>query len=230
MNIARLETNINKVMQNLDKWVSMHGTGTYIGGTDVIAERQLQILPIYGMQQNRDEITEFIKVIVSQPWYNEKCTALEIGLGHFGSSHFLWRQLFQKIITVEINHDRVNRFSENIYKYYHKWVLDDKRSNFVIGSSHHPYSVEKVYNSVESIDFLFIDGDHSYSSALCDWLLYSPLVRQGGIVAFDDSALQIPGGVPVLIEQLKNNKFGKMYEIKNIIFSTNVGISYYIVE
>lgn len=36
------------------------------------------------------------------------------------------------------------------------------------------------------VDFLFIDGDHSYKGVRTDFELYSPLVRPGGIVAMHD--------------------------------------------
>ena len=38
----------------------------------------------------------------------------------------------------------------------------------------------------EDLDFLFIDGDHSYEGVLCDFMTYSPLVRTGGLIAFHD--------------------------------------------
>jgi hypothetical protein len=36
------------------------------------------------------------------------------------------------------------------------------------------------------IDFLFIDGDHSYEGVKRDYELYRPLVRTGGMIAFHD--------------------------------------------
>jgi predicted O-methyltransferase YrrM len=36
------------------------------------------------------------------------------------------------------------------------------------------------------IDFLMIDGDHRYTGVKRDWLLYSPLVKENGIIAFHD--------------------------------------------
>ncbi len=36
------------------------------------------------------------------------------------------------------------------------------------------------------IDFLFIDGDHSYEGVRSDFELYGPLVRPGGLIAFHD--------------------------------------------
>jgi predicted O-methyltransferase YrrM len=38
----------------------------------------------------------------------------------------------------------------------------------------------------EGIDFLFIDGDHTYEGVKADFELYSKLVRRGGLVAFHD--------------------------------------------
>lgn len=38
----------------------------------------------------------------------------------------------------------------------------------------------------ERLDFLFIDGDHTYSGVKRDFLMYSPLVRKGGLIAFHD--------------------------------------------
>jgi cephalosporin hydroxylase len=38
------------------------------------------------------------------------------------------------------------------------------------------------------IDFLFIDGDHTYGGVKSDWEMYSPLVRKGGgVVGFHDT-------------------------------------------
>jgi len=37
------------------------------------------------------------------------------------------------------------------------------------------------------IDFLFIDGDHSYEGLRADWEAWSPLIAAGGVVALHDS-------------------------------------------
>ena len=36
------------------------------------------------------------------------------------------------------------------------------------------------------IDFLFIDGDHSYEGVKKDWVMYSRFVKRGGLIAFHD--------------------------------------------
>ena len=44
----------------------------------------------------------------------------------------------------------------------------------------------------EGIDFLFIDGDHTYDGVKKDFEMYSPLVRRGGLVAFHDICTHLP--------------------------------------
>ena len=39
----------------------------------------------------------------------------------------------------------------------------------------------------QTVDFVFIDGDHSEHGLLADWQAWSPLVEPGGIVALHDS-------------------------------------------
>jgi predicted O-methyltransferase YrrM len=44
----------------------------------------------------------------------------------------------------------------------------------------------------QPVDFLFIDGDHTYAGVKQDFEMYSPLVRKGGLVAFHDIVLHPP--------------------------------------
>lgn len=46
----------------------------------------------------------------------------------------------------------------------------------------------KNYLAGDPIDFLFIDGDHTYKGVKKDWEMYSPLVADGGMIAFHDIA------------------------------------------
>jgi len=42
-------------------------------------------------------------------------------------------------------------------------------------------------NNTDPVDFLFVDGDHSWEGIEGDWSGWSPLVKVGGIVALHDS-------------------------------------------
>jgi len=224
MNTSKLE----QVMEHLDGWVSKNGNGQYI--EDDTFPSDWGITDDWGIQQVRKEIMEFVALLVER---EEAGTILEIGLGYYGSTHVLWRQLFSRVITIEKSHDRIRNFGKNTKAFYNDWILDDGKSQFLIGYSNEVSTIQKAYGYVtEPIDVLFIDGDHSYEAVLSDWLLYSPMVKSGGIVAFHDSVLNIPNsyyGVPKLLGKLGNGEIdSKVRDIKQIVHSKNVGIAYYI--
>jgi cephalosporin hydroxylase len=56
------------------------------------------------------------------------------------------------------------------------------------GSSHSPSCSARVARALrgERLDFLLIDGDHSYSGVKRDFLTYRHMVRDGGVIAFHD--------------------------------------------
>jgi len=56
------------------------------------------------------------------------------------------------------------------------------------GDSHDPATLDRVRQAAghEPLDVLFIDGDHSYEGVRRDFEMYSPLVREGGLIALHD--------------------------------------------
>jgi predicted O-methyltransferase YrrM len=72
----------------------------------------------------------------------------------------------------------------------------------------------------EPIDFLFIDGDHSYAGVVADFERYSPHLRDGGTVAFHDI---VPdkggdawaGDVPTFWQELKERDGWRCTEYVN---------------
>lgn len=59
--------------------------------------------------------------------------------------------------------------------------------SLIVGDSHAPEDIDRIMNLFpEGVDFLFIDGDHSYEGVKADFDNFSPLVRPGGIIAFHD--------------------------------------------
>ena len=181
----------------------------------------------FGIQQVKKEIYKFIDVLLNQ---KKVKNCLEIGLGSYGSTHFLWRLIFEKTITIEHQKYRAFKFTENMNKFHKKFVFNDLKSRFIFGLSHDTSSVEKVDKVLngEKLDLLFIDGDHHYKSVLCDWLLYKNFVAKGGIIAFHDCIANDDGyGVPKLLKKIKS--FDGSIKLHNIIDSKNFGIAYYYV-
>ena len=216
----------SKIKRTLDKWVSGVGTGRYQPDNHVDdLDNSFSITENFGIQQVKMEIYKFIDVLLKQ---KKVKNCLEIGLGAYGSTHFLWRLMFEKIITIEHQKYRVFRFTENMNKFHNKFVFNDLKSRFIFDLSHDTSSVEKVDKLLngEKLDLLFIDGDHTYKSVLCDWLLYKNFVAKGGIIAFHDCVANYDGyGVPKFLKKIK--LFDSKIKLKKIVYSKNFGIAYY---
>lgn len=219
---------VAEIMRQLDTWVSSHGNGQYVSKTFVPLDESFMIPEEVGIQQNREEIEAFVSVLLSRA---QRSITLEIGLGSTGGTHFLWRLLFDRVITIEKSHERVRAFGTNLRAFHKRWVLDDHRSSFLIGSSHDPETIQKAYHCAKGgVDLLFIDGDHRYTSVLADWLLYNPLVRKGGLVVFHDVMATINNyyGVPTFIEKLSKGEIdGQPRQLSTIIYSKSLGLAYY---
>lgn len=218
------------VMSELDRWVESHGSGRYIpenfGPT---LDRDFALPEDFGVQQVRSEIRDFADLLLR---HEKKARALEIGLGYFGSSHFLWRQIFDHVATIEIRRPRIDLFRKNLRAFVGREVFHDGQSAVFIGNSHAPPTVKKVRDGAhgDRFDMLFIDGDHSYEGVMADWLLYSHLVAPGGIVAFHDfhcSQPSVSGVGRFLADLTRGNMDGTKREVSKILHSRNYGIAYY---
>ena len=58
--------------------------------------------------------------------------------------------------------------------------------HLIRGDSHSDEVLTKVKSITQSLDILFIDGDHTYEGVKRDFFAYSPLVRAGGVVVLHD--------------------------------------------
>ncbi len=71
---------------------------------------------------------------------------------------------------------------------YQAFALPGQRIELIRGDSHEESNLaraKQLFND-EPVDFLFIDGDHSYEGVKKDFEMYAPLVRAGGVIAFHD--------------------------------------------
>jgi len=93
-----------------------------------------------------------------------------------------------------IAHEEAILISVDLYQAIEKRILfryigKEKQKIFLIqGDSHSIETLRKIEGILrdDKVDFLFIDGDHSYEGVKKDFEMYSPLVRKGGIIAFHD--------------------------------------------
>jgi predicted O-methyltransferase YrrM len=109
---------------------------------------------------------------------------LEIGTGR-GGTLFLFSYLAHEeaiLISVDLSQTIEKRI---LFRYIKK----EKQKIYLIqGDSHNIETLRKIKAILRDnrVDFLFIDGDHSYEGVKKDFEMYSPLVRKGGIIAFHD--------------------------------------------
>lgn len=166
------------------------------------------------IQQVRDELREFLKILLEHKVKN----VLQIGLGHYGSTHFAMSLLFEKVITIDVD-------IKNIRNYVDREILYNANKEFLhCGDSRDPVFVKMIPD--ELVDCLFIDGNHTYEYVLSDFQMYYPKVRSGGIVAFHDAKLEAERyGTPRVLREIKDK-----HDIKLIDHSNEVGIAWFVKE
>jgi len=114
---------------------------------------------------------------------------IEIGTD-LGETLFLWGKVCDgTVISIDLPNGLfgTGKYTDErmpLYRTFGKdiqLIRDDSHSASTL------QQVKEILNGRE-VDFLFIDGDHSYDGASDDFLIYSPLVRKGGMIAFHDIA------------------------------------------
>jgi predicted O-methyltransferase YrrM len=116
---------------------------------------------------------------------------VEIGTANGGSLFLFTRVAAEdaRIISVDLPGGAFGG-SENEWKHpiWESFVTNRQAMRVVRADSHSASTLERVKRELrrEPIDFLMIDGDHTYAGVKRDFEMYSPLVRKGGIVAFHD--------------------------------------------
>lgn len=97
--------------------------------------------------------------------FDSKLISLDMRGGVFGGGYPIWKLL--------------------MFKFFKK---GEQKLIFVRQDSHNLHTlsiISKICNG-QNIDFLFIDGDHTYEGVKKDFEMYSSLVKKNGIIALHD--------------------------------------------
>lgn len=113
--------------------------------------------------------------------------AMEIGT-YLGGTLFLLCRLSSpeaRVISVDVYCSHLARIRKKIF---YSFLSGNQSLHIVEGDSHCSETLSDVseWLGIEKLDFLFIDGDHSYEGVKRDFEMYSTLVRKGGVIAFHD--------------------------------------------
>ena len=136
--------------------------------------------------QVRDELAQLVNIVAR----HKPKSVLEIGTAR-GGTLWLWCRVADasaSIISVDLPH---GQFGGGYHwaktPLYKSFAQNGQKLRLIRGDSHTPETLSRVKKLIPgSVDFLFIDGDHSYAGVKRDFEMYSPLVGRGGLIALHD--------------------------------------------
>jgi len=123
--------------------------------------------------------------------------AMEIGTAFGGTLFFLTRLASPQatIVSVDLPPDVFGRREIGL-RWWTYQLLERRGQSLHLfqGDSHSTDMLSRAKTALEgqSLDYLFIDGDHTYEGVKQDFEMYAPLVRKGGVIAFHDIAEHPP--------------------------------------
>jgi cephalosporin hydroxylase len=140
-------------------------------------------------EQDSVEIRELARLVMSiQPK-----VIVEIGT-YKGGTLFIWTRTnpqAELVVSIDLPGGQFgggyDARRERLYRLF-SYKTPNMQMEFIRNNSHLPQtaeSLQKILNG-RSIDFLYIDADHTYEGVKTDFELYSPLVRKGGLIGFHD--------------------------------------------
>lgn len=171
-------------------------------------------------QQRTSEFLELVNLVKE----GQCKRLLEIGT-YRGGTLFVFSQIAAPdatVVSIDFSTTALGNFYRAFQKpLFRKFVRKGQSLVLLRKDSHKPETLECIRKALggQKLDFLFIDGDHSYEGARRDFEMYAPLVRSGGLVAFHDIT---PCGPPKEVYKVWNEVKGS-YVHKEFIHQTGKG-------
>ncbi len=159
------------------------------------------------------EISELLKILDSMALK----AILEVGTER-GGTLFLFSRVASKhavIISIDLPGGDFGGGYPIWRKFLYKsFASASQKIHLLRADSHAEETLEavKAILNGREIDFLFIDGDHTYAGVKKDFEMYRPLVKKNGTVAFHDivpGPQELVGGVPELWKEVKESYHSK---------------------
>jgi len=137
--------------------------------------------------QVEEEIKKLLEIVKKE----KPRFILEIGTAK-GGTLFLFSQVIPdgaNIISVDLPKGEFGGgYSKWKIPFYKSFAKKNQKINLLRANSHSEETFEKVKKILNGnkLDFLFIDGDHSYEGVKKDFEMYSVLVKKNGVIALHD--------------------------------------------
>ncbi len=142
---------------------------------------------LFSLMQLEEEFVAALEMVVGI----EPQRVVEIGTCH-GGSLFSWAQAAHadaRLVSIDLpGGEGGGGYTAEYARRYQQFCAPDQSLTCILADSTADTTARRVTAALdgEPIDFLFIDGDHSYEGASRDFELYAPMVRPGGLVMFHD--------------------------------------------
>ena len=185
------------------------GSGAAIDFAYDFAVGDVTIAPI----QVRSEIEELLNRVEG----DHPRTILEIGTANGGSLFLFTRAAHDQatIVSVDLPGGSFGGgYAASRVPLYAAFARAEQQVELIRADSHDPATRKHVERILEGrpVDFLFIDGDHALEGVRADFELYTPLVREGGLIAMHDivpGSRDMVGGVPDFWRGVKERHEGE---------------------
>ncbi len=200
-------------IKSIGEWLRKGQSGEWSG-------RKCADLNMCAIQQHGAEFKEFAAVL-EQRGINGKC--LQLGLGNPGASHLVWHNLFENAITIDNNAYYGELGIPPIEVYLSRFP---EHKGEILNFDSHSHQAVAAASNLGPFDFLFIDTDHAYENVKDEYIRYSPLVREGGIIAFHDTAFHPEYGPGFTVWQFMDELKGHGVKLESI--GDELGISYFV--
>ena len=167
--VKRINSETSKNVSGLDELLNYSEAFDYFG---------IKLWP----GQNRFEILTLLKILKKQ---NLK-VLLEIGTAG-GGTMFLFSRIASPVATV-MSIDNNYGWRKNLIQSF----VTKKQKVVLLEMNSHQNNTRNTVKRIlknNKLDFLFIDGDHSYNGVKKDFSMYSRFVKKGGIIAIHDILL-----------------------------------------
>jgi len=217
-----------KIIQKVNFVLVPYATGLiknirFKNSEDLLNFSYNRLLGLVTPAQVRDEISELMQILIeAKPKY-----MLEIGTANGGTLFLFSRVIAEdaKIISVDLPGGKFGGgYSKWKIPFYKSFALPTQDMHLLRMDSHDPTTLEQVKELLngKKLDFLFIDGDHTYEGVKNDFEMYSQLVRHGGVIAFHDIAKH-PPELNCNVDRYWN-EIKKHYKNKELIKDRNQGL------
>jgi len=138
--------------------------------------------------QVKEEIIELLKILARR----KPKLILEVGTARGGTLFLFARVSSPDAVIISI--DLPSGYHELKVPLYKSFAIYNQKINLIRENSH-DFSTLKIVKKIlegRKLEFLFIDGDHTYEGVKKDFKIYGSLVKEGGLVAFHDIVAHPP--------------------------------------